>query len=254
MTEMHTTQQGTGTVPPVPAADDSTLFEPIPNHHRRQASATLANISLFKNLSPEMIDFLSSHAVVRSYGKNTIVIQEGDLSDSLYVILAGRVRVFLSDEEGKQVDLNLLGPGEYFGELAALDHSPRCASVMTTENCKFAVISKTDFYKCLQSNPIIAVHLIDVLVQRFRDLTENVKSLALMDVYGRVARTLLNLATQAEDGTMVIEQKLTQRELANMVGASREMVSRILRDLTVGGYVAIKNKTIVIQEKLPPAW
>ncbi len=241
-------------IDPEVGAESGGLFEPIPSHHRRQASATLANISLFKDLSSDMIDFLSSHAVVRSYGRNTIVIQEGDMSDSLYVILTGKVKVFLSDEEGKQVDLNVLEPNDYFGELAALDHSPRCASVITLENSKFAVISKSDFFKCLNSNPQIAVKLIDGLIRRFRDLTENVKSLALMDVYGRVARTLLNMATRAEDGTMVIEQKLTQRELANMVGASREMVSRILKDLTIGGYVTVKNKTITIQEKLPPAW
>lgn len=253
MTDMHTQGSEASGLSPEMAAPGS-LFEPIQSHHRKQASETLAHISLFEGLSPEMIDFLSSHAVVRSYGKNTIVIQEGDVSDSLYVILKGRVKVFLSDEEGKQVDLNTLGPGEYFGELAALDHSPRCASIMTLESGKFAVISKEDFYRCLQANPVIAVRLIDGLVRRFRDLTENVKSLALMDVYGRVARTLLNLATRSDDGTMVIEQKLTQRELANMVGASREMVSRILKDLTIGGYVVIKNKTIVIQEKLPPAW
>lgn len=256
MVDTHT-QGSPGSAVPPPVADETTadsLFQPIPTHQRKQANSTLSNIPLFTDLDEDAIDKLSQHAVVRSYAKNTIVIQEGDVSDSLFVILTGKVKVFLSDEEGKQVDLNVLGNGDYFGELAALDNSPRCASVMTLDNCKFAVISKADFYKCLRAYPIIAVHLIDELTRRFRDLTENVKSLALMDVYGRVARTLLNLATKGEDGTLVINQKLTQRELANMVGASREMVSRILKDLTTGGYVSIKNKTITIKDKLPPAW
>lgn len=209
---------------------------------------------LFHGLPAEDIREISSHAANRSYQKNTIVIHEGDVSDSLYVILSGKVKIFLSDEDGKEVDLNTLGPGEYFGELAAIDESPRCASVITLQNSKFAVISKRDFETCLIKNPEIAVRVIDELTKRFRALTENVKSLALMDVYGRVARTLLNLASKGDDGLMVIKQKLTQRDLANMVGASREMVSRILKDLTRGGYISIKNKNITIQEKLPAAW
>lgn len=214
----------------------------------------LENIPLFRGLSTEDMAALFNHAVIRTYKKNTIVIHEGDFSDSLFVILSGKVRVYLSDEDGKEVDLNILEMGAYFGELAALDSFPRSASVITVAESKFMVISKKEFDICLTKNPQIAVRIIDELTSRFRSMTENVKSLALMDVYGRVARTLINLAAESDEGKLVIQQKLTQQDLANMVGASREMVSRILKDLTRGGYITIKNKYITIEEKLPHAW
>lgn len=213
----------------------------------------LDNISLFAGLSEADRDAINKLAVTRSYAKNTLVMCEGDRSDSLYILLSGKVKVFLSDEEGKEVTLNTQGPGEYFGELAMLDEAPRSASVITVEDTKLAVISKAAFDECLEKNPKIALTLIRGLARRLRELTENVRNLALMDVYGRVARTLLDLAEE-KDGKLVISQKLTQREIASMVGASREMVSRILRDLSVGGYITIENRVITINERLPSGW
>ena len=213
----------------------------------------LKTIPLFAGLSETEIDAISKLASTRNYHKNTMVICEGDHSDFLYVILSGKVRVFLSGEDGKEVTLNIQNEGEYFGELALLDDAPRSASVMTMENARLAVISKSAFDECMEKNPSIALKIIRGLARRLRDLTENVRSLALMDVYGRVARTLLDLAEEC-DGKQVIPQRLTQRDIANMVGASREMVSRILRDLTVGGYISINNKIITIHDRLPSAW
>lgn len=213
----------------------------------------IENIPLFAGLSAGDLKAISAHAVTKSYAKNTVIINEGDVSDSLYVILSGRVKVFLSDEEGKEVILNTQGAGDYFGELALIDEEPRSASVMTLDDSKLSIVSKRDFEGCLVSHPQIALRVIKGLTKRLRNLTENVKSLALMDVYGRVARTLLSLATD-QDGKMVVNQRLTQRDIASMVGASREMVSRILKDLTVGGYVTVGKKSITINEKLPSAW
>jgi len=213
----------------------------------------LVTIPLFSELTETEYAAVSQLAVTRTFKRNTLVISEGDLSDSLYVILSGKVKVFLSDEEGKEITLNIQGEGEYFGELALLDSAPRSASVMTMENCKLAVISKSAFDHCMENNPTIALKIIRGLARRLRELTENVRSLALMDVYGRVARTLLDMAEES-DGKKIIPQRLTQRELASMVGASREMVSRILRDLTTGGYISIDNKIITINERLPAAW
>jgi CRP/FNR family cyclic AMP-dependent transcriptional regulator len=213
----------------------------------------LENISLFSELSDADREAVSKLAVTRNYHKNTMVICEGDRSDSLYVVLSGKVKVFLSDEDGKEVTLNLQGEGEYFGELALLDDAPRSASVITVEDTKLAVISKAAFDECMEKNPSIALKIIRGLARRLRDLTENVRSLALMDVYGRVARTLLDMA-EDRDGKKVIPQRLTQKDIASMVGASREMVSRILRDLSIGGYITIQNKIITINERLPPAW
>jgi CRP/FNR family cyclic AMP-dependent transcriptional regulator len=213
----------------------------------------LNSIALFSGMSDTDMEAISTLAVQRRFPKNTLVICEGDLSDSLYFILSGKVKVFLSDEEGKEVTLNIQGEGEYFGELAILDEAPRSASVMTVEDTRLAVLSKSAFEKCMEEHPTMAVKVMRGLARRLRELTENVRSLALMDVYGRVARLLLEMAEESGD-KKVITQRLTQRDIASMVGASREMVSRILRDLSIGGYISIENKIITINERLPSAW
>lgn len=208
---------------------------------------------VFSELAPGETERLTQHSTTRTYHANTILISEGDTTDSLYVVLEGKVKVFASDHQGKEVILNILGPGEYFGELALLDDQPRSASVKTMVQTKLMVITKNDFKKSLAGDPEMAYKLIKVLIGRVRALTSNVKSLALLDVYGRVARNLLDLAENVDD-EMVIVQKLTHQDIADMVGASREMVSRILKDLVSGGYITIKNKRYTINEKLPPGW
>ena len=213
----------------------------------------LDKISLFSELSASDLEAVTKLAVTRNFPKNTLILCEGDQSDSLYVILSGKVKVFLSDEEGKEVTLNVQGEDEYFGELALLDNAPRSASVVTLEKTRLAVISKSSFEECMEKNPGISLKVSRGLARRLRELSENVRSLALMDVYGRVARTLLEMSEE-KDGKKIIPQKLTQREIASMVGASREMVSRILRDLSVGGYITIDKKIITINERLPAAW
>jgi CRP/FNR family cyclic AMP-dependent transcriptional regulator len=213
---------------------------------------SLKAVSLFSALSPQEIAALADAAIVRTYPKNTIVVTEGERSDSLYVILSGRVKVFLSDEHGKDLVINVEGPGEYFGELA-LDEGPRSASVATLESCKMAVIANEVLRGFLASHPEAAVQLIRGLIARARRMTESLKDLALLDVYGRVAKLLLELAKET-DGRLVIDQRLTQQDIADRVSASREMVSRILKDLTTGGYVTQEGGRIVIQRRPPRAW
>jgi CRP/FNR family cyclic AMP-dependent transcriptional regulator len=133
-----------------------------------------------------------------------------------------------------------------------IDKQPRVASVMTTEPSKFMIISREDFLACLSKNPEIAVNLIKPMTSRIRMLAKNVSSLALLDVYGRVARILLEQAVQ--QGDVLVTVKLTQQEIADMVGASRAMVSRILKDLKEGGYISIEKKRITIHQKLPSHW
>jgi len=212
----------------------------------------LENIPLFSALPKEALSKIEQHGSTKSYKKNTIVINEGDETDSLYVILSGRVKVFLSGEDGREAMLNHQGPGEYFGEMALIDRQPRAASVMTLEPSKFMIISRGDFMDCLSANPEIALKLIRPLTSRIRMLAQNVSSLALLDVYGRVARTLLQNA-EKEDGVLITD-KLTQQEIADMVGASRAMVSRILTDLKTGGYISVERKRITIHQKLPSHW
>ena len=213
----------------------------------------LKNVPLFSRLAESDLAILSSHAVTKKFLKNTIIINEGDETDSLYVILSGKVKAFLSDEHGKEIILATEGQGEYFGEIALLDEAPRSASVMTLEPSSFLIISKSDFRDCVAKNPDIAINLISELTHRIRMLTGNVKGLALRDVYGRVVETLLNLAKE-KDGRLTITDKLTQQDLASMVGASREMVNRILRDLTTGGYITIEDRKITITKRPPAGW
>ncbi len=209
--------------------------------------------TLFSDLAPQDAQVLLRHGSARSYPAHSVLINEGDETDALYVIEEGEVKVYASDDEGREVILNILGPGEYFGELALVDDAPRSASVMTLKPTRVVMISKAQFKQCLADNPEVAYNLIAALARHVRALTHNVKSLALMDVYGRIAHTLLDLAEE-RDGKLVVNRRLTHQELASMVGASREMVSRILKDLTRGGYISIENRIITINERLPHRW
>jgi CRP/FNR family cyclic AMP-dependent transcriptional regulator len=212
----------------------------------------LENVPLFSGLSDEALAEIEQHSSVKSYKKNTIVINQDDETYSLYVILSGSVKVFVSGEDGREAVLNHQEAGDYFGDLALIDKQPRVASVMTTEPSKFMIISREDFLACLSKNPEIAVNLIKPMTSRIRMLAKNVSSLALLDVYGRVARILLEQAVQ--QGDVLVTVKLTQQEIADMVGASRAMVSRILKDLKEGGYISIEKKRITIHQKLPSHW
>jgi CRP/FNR family cyclic AMP-dependent transcriptional regulator len=212
----------------------------------------LEDVSLFKGLQEPELREINARMVTRFFPKGSIVVNEGDQTDSLYIIISGKVKVFSSDEEGKEVVFSTLGPREYFGEVALIDEEPRSASVMTMESSKLAMISKADFQEYLARHPSIAISLLRTLARRMRVETENIKSLALMDVYGRVAKTLLDLAVE-RDGKRITD-RITHREIANMVGASREMVGRILKDLRQGGYISVEGGRIVINEKLPPRW
>ena len=213
----------------------------------------LENVPLFSGLSRDTLREIEQHGHIKVYRKNTVIINQGDETDSLYVILSGRVKVFVSADDGREVVLNHQGTGEYFGDLALIDRHPRVASVITMESSSFMIISREDFMRCLSANPEIALNLIRPLTSRIRTLAQNVSSLALLDVYGRVARTLLQMATKQPDGVLVTD-KLTQQDIADRVGASRAMVSRILKDLKTGGYISIDKKRITIHQKLPPRW
>jgi CRP/FNR family cyclic AMP-dependent transcriptional regulator len=200
----------------------------------------------------EILRAFSQLPIVRSFPKNTVILSEGDRTDSLYVVLSGSVKFFLSDASGREVVLGTAGPGEYFGEMV-LDEGPRSASVLTLEPSRFAVIAKSEMRDALAAQPDFALHLIVKLIRRVRALTENVRSLALMDVYGRVARLLLELASE-RDGKWIIAERLTQQQIADRVGASREMIGRVLKHLAHGGYISFEGKRIRISKKPPPAW
>jgi CRP/FNR family cyclic AMP-dependent transcriptional regulator len=163
------------------------------------------------------------------------------------------VKVFIGDEEGREIILKLLGAGHFFGEMAMIDQQPRSASVTTLEPSTFLILSHQAFEHCLERIPRMANMVLRVLAQRVREADRKIGTLALMDVYGRVASTLLELAVSV-NGKLVVSEKLSQQDLANMVGASREMVNRILKDLSDRGFIAVESKSItIINRELPPS-
>ena len=195
---------------------------------------------------------IASTGVSRSYPKGKVLIREGDVGDALFIILAGRVKVYASNDEGREVVIDFHGPGEYVGEMS-LDGAPRSASVVTVEPTTCAVVDRERFRDFVLAHPDFALNLVLKLIHRVRVATENVKSLALSDVYGRLAR-LLNALAEPRGDVRVVPEKLTHAEIAARVGASRDMVGKLLKDLVAGGYVAIEERTITLRRKLPTGW
>jgi CRP/FNR family cyclic AMP-dependent transcriptional regulator len=214
-------------------------------------SATSASASS-PPLAPETLNAIAASGVVRKFPKNTVLINEGDQNDTLYIILAGKVKVFASNDAGKEVVIDFHGPGEYVGEMT-LDGSPRSASVITVEPTSAAVVSRAHFREFILAHPDFALHLIEKLIARVRRTTENMKSLALSDVYGRLIRLINSLSTTV-DGRLVVGEKLTQQDIAERIGSSRDMISRLMKDLVAGGYLMLEERTNVILKKPPPAW
>jgi len=195
---------------------------------------------------------LAAMGTVRTYAKHTLLIQEGDRSDQIYIVLSGRLKVFLSDSEGNEIVIDMLRQRDCFGEMA-LEGEPRAASVITMEPCKLAVIEREHFKRFLAANPEAAYALVVTVIRRARNLTRSIGSLALLDVYGRVARLLLDNAGE-ENGKLVVGERLTRQEIAQRINSSRETVSRIVSDLREGGYIDIEDDRIVILRSLPARW
>lgn len=206
----------------------------------------------FANLNEQALRSLAPGGTLRSYPRNVVVVSEGDPTDSLYVLLSGRVKAFVADESGKEVVLNTIGAGDFFGELV-LDGGTRAASIMTLEPARFFVIPQRDVEALLASNPQFARHLVRKLIGKVRSLTERVRDLALKDVYARLVR-FLEEHSEEQAGRRVVLERLTQADIAARIGGSREMVSRILSDLSDGGYVSVEAKRIVLHRKLPAHW
>jgi CRP/FNR family cyclic AMP-dependent transcriptional regulator len=202
-------------------------------------------------LPPALFDALARHGNPRSFRANAILINEGDVGDTLYIVLSGRIRTYASSAEGRDVVLSDYGPGEYLGELA-LDGGLRSASAKTTEATTCRVVPGAELRTFLAEHPDFAVHLSQKLVRMVRRLTEQVKSLALQDVYGRMVNVLMELSDASGD-ERTVREKLTQQDIADRVGSSREMVNRVLKDLTTGGYVSTRDGRYVIHRRLPAA-
>ena len=190
---------------------------------------------------------------MRVFPAQTIVVHEEDESDALFILTKGRVKVFGTSKNGREVIYNTHGPGEYFGEMT-LDGGPRSASVATLEPSACIVVPGTHVRDFLATHPDFALHLVQKLIGLVRRSTVSVKRLALDDVYTRVTQLLDDLAEPDAAGTRAITERLTQQEIAERVGASREMVSRIFKQLVEGGYVSLQSRRITLLRKLPTGW
>ena len=203
-------------------------------------------------LSESLLQSIAAQRAVRRYPAQTVIIAEGDRADQLYIILSGRVKVYSTNQAGKDLIVAVHGPGEYVGELA-LDGGVRSASVMTMEPSTFSVVTMDDVRGLIAAHPDFALSLIHKLIWRVRQATEGMKSLGLEDVYQRVIR-LLQDSSEPQGGIRVVTERLTQQDIADRVGSSREMVSRILKELVAGKYVEIDSGRISILKGLPRGW
>jgi len=203
-------------------------------------------------LQSETLNAIAASGVIRTFPRSSILINEGDVGDSLFIVLSGRVKVFASNEQGREFVIDFHGPGEYVGEMS-LDGARRSASVVTVEPTTCAVVNRAQFREFILAHPDFAMHLIERLIHRVRVTTGNLKSLALSDVYGRLVRLLNTLVVEFE-GKHVVPEKLTQQDIADRVGASRDMIGKLMKDLIAGGYLHVEDRTITILKKLPTGW
>jgi CRP/FNR family cyclic AMP-dependent transcriptional regulator len=218
-----------------------------------ERTQTLKAVPFVSQLNDHELAVVRAGATEKSYPKNAGVLTEGEMGDSLFMIQSGKVKVFIGDEDGREIILKILGPGDFFGEMSMIDKQPRSASVTTIEPASFLVLSHAAFERCVEEAPRIANMVMRVLATRVREADRKIGTLALMDVYGRVASTLLELSVYS-NGKLMVGEKLSQQDLANMVGASREMVNRILKDLSERGFISIESKSItILNRELPPS-
>lgn len=207
---------------------------------------------LIAQLDPS-IGRLAARGIVRSYRKNTIILNEGEAGDSLFVLLQGQVKVYATDENGREITYGTIQGGDYFGEMS-LDGGARSASVMTLDACLCSLVTRAVVQQHLAEEPCFAMQLVTQVIRRARSATETARQMALMDVYGRVIHTLEGEQGPASSQTHVQLTQITHQQIASRVGASREMVSRLLKDLEKGGYVELGIKRITLKKKLPARW
>lgn len=213
----------------------------------------LKKIPFLSGLADDVLHALAEKAKSAKFSRQTTIVMEGDETSSLYIILSGKVRVYSSDDKSKEVTLLIQEPGSYFGEIALLSDEPRSASVVTLEPTTCAVISKMDFVNWLMLNPVVAIALLSIMSDKIRQLTDKVRQMALSNVYERTIQTLQELSVPQGE-VRVIYNRPTQQDLASMVGASREMINKVMHELTKGGYVHIEDKAMIISKKLPTSW
>jgi CRP/FNR family transcriptional regulator, cyclic AMP receptor protein len=197
---------------------------------------------------------LAALGISRSFRRGVVFIQEGDIGDALYIITSGKVRAYSSDHVGREITLGVYGPGDYVGEMS-LDGGPRSATVETLDVTACSVVTRKTLLAYISNHPEFALEMITRVIRRARVATSSARNMALLDVYGRLAQMLTELSDPpAEDGTRTIAERLTHLQMAGLLACSREMVSRLLKELQTGGYLQLKDRRLVILKPLPPRW
>lgn len=210
----------------------------------------LADLPLFEGFPEEILESISRSFIRRNIPKGTYLFREGEEADAMYVLLDGRTRSLTSDNQGKEFVFKIGEPIDVFGEISLIDDEPRGWTTQVEEDAVVLMLPKQEFVKHLESSPEMKDLVIKNLARIVRRLSNTMKSLALLDVYGRV-RALFESLSVVVDGQEMIGQPLTQQAIADRVGSSREMIARILKELVFGGYIKLENKKIIILQKLP---
>lgn len=211
----------------------------------------IRRVPLFSLLTASQAESVASAVVKRRFKRGEAIVEQGKKSDALTIILTGRTRVVTTDTRGREVILATLHPGDYVGEMSLIDNQPHSATVLAEIQTDALVLGRTEFARCLPENGSMAYSVLKGLVHRLRQADRKIESLALMDVYGRVARALLEFASEDAEGNAVIREKVSRQDLAKMVGASREMVSRVMKDLEERGFIETRgDSSVLVKERL----
>jgi CRP-like cAMP-binding protein len=210
----------------------------------------LRNVPIFSELSDADITTLARVATRRKYPKDTVVFFENEEGDFFFMILEGRIKVTILGDDGREVILSILGPGDFFGEMALLDNEPRSATAIAVEDSELLSLHRHDFQSVLADNRSIMSALIKILASRIRKANHQISTLALLDVYGRVARVIVDMAREEgrrlKDGRIAF-RRATHQEIANRIGTTRETVTRMLKDLERQGMIHIEGREIIVQ-------
>ncbi len=216
----------------------------------------IRRVPLFATMTADQAAILSEALSKRRFKRGEHIVQQGEKSDALYIILAGRARVVMADNKGREVILATVRPGDYIGELSLIDEEPHSASVEAEVQTDVFVLRRSEFNRCLESNGSMGHSIMQCLSRRLREATRKIGSLALMGVYGRVADVLLGGAVAVEGSAMMICEKISRQDIAKMVGASREMVSRVMREFEEEGFIQTREDgSILVSERHAlPRW
>ncbi|WP_295642427.1 Crp/Fnr family transcriptional regulator [uncultured Methylibium sp.] len=210
----------------------------------------IRRVPLFSLLTGEQAQAIAEGVIKRRYRRGEVIVEQGTKSNALYILLTGRARVVTADARGREVILAVLQPGDYLGEMSLIDNEPHSATVRAEVQCDVLVLGRAEFARCLPENSSLSYAIMRGLVARLRAADRQIESLALLDVYGRVARALLDMSEEGAEYKL-IRNKVSRQDLAKVVGASREMVSRVMKDLEERGFIQTQeNGAVHIMERL----